>query len=223
MHPKNISIGDFTYFLPEEKIASYPLPERDNSRLLIYNHGKITEDIYKNLDTHLPVNSLLIFNDTKVVEARLLFQKPTGAVIEIFCLEPHEPYRDIPSALSQQGRVTWQCLIGGASKWKHGQILEKKLNIDKKEYRLWAKYSGKSSDTFIIEFNWTPVHLSFAGILHYLGAVPLPPYIKREAELSDAERYQTVYASRDGSVAAPTAGLHFTPGIFEKLKTEKIQ
>ena len=222
MHPKNLSIKDYTYSLPEEKIANYPLVERDASRLLIYNNGEITEDIYKNLDKHLPADSLLIFNDTKVVAARLLFQKPTGAAIEIFCLEPDEQYSDITTAMAQKSRVLWQCLIGGASKWKHGQILEKKFNSDNKEFSLWVKYVGKSVDTFNIELSWTPAEVSFAEILHQSGAVPLPPYIKREAEKQDTERYQTIYAQQEGSVAAPTAGLHFTKSIFEKLETKKI-
>jgi len=223
MHPKNISIKDFTYSLPEEKIASYPLTERDASKLLIYKDGIIAEDIYKNLDKHLPADSLLIFNDTKVVEARILFQKPTGAVVEIFCLEPHERYPDITTAMMQKGRVTWQCLIGGASKWKHGQILEKKIKIDNSDTIVSAKYLDKKTDSFSIEISWMPEHLSFAEILHHTGAIPLPPYIKREAEASDKERYQTIYAHPEGSVAAPTAGLHFTEEVFKKLESKKIK
>ena len=223
MHPKNLSIKDFTYSLPEEKIACYPMAERDASRLLIYNDGVMSEDIYKNLDKHLPDNSLLVFNDTKVVAARLMFQKPTGAAIEIFCLEPDEQYPDITIAMAQKGRVLWQCLIGGASKWKHGQILEKRIKVYEKVYGLSAKYTGKNIDTFIIELSWTPATLSFAEILQISGAVPLPPYIKREAEKTDTERYQTIFAQEDGSVAAPTAGLHFTQAIFEKLETKKIK
>src|SRR5262245_18872549 len=128
MHPKNISIKDYSYVLPEEKIADYPLAERDATKLLIYKEGKIVEDTYRNIDSHIPENSLLIFNDTKVVEARLLFQKPTGGVIEIFCLEPHEQYISITNAMAQQGTVLWKCLVGGASKWKRGQVLEKKIS-----------------------------------------------------------------------------------------------
>ena len=152
----------------------------------------------------------------------MLFQKPTGAAIEIFCLEPDEQYSDITTAMAQKSRVLWQCLIGGASKWKHGQILEKKFNSDNKEFSLWVKYVGKGVDTFNIELSWTPAEVSFAEILHQSGAVPLPPYIKREAEKQDTERYQTIYAQQEGSVAAPTAGLHFTKSIFEKLETKKI-
>ena len=223
MHPKNISIKDYTYFLPEEKIATYPLAERDASKLLIYKDGKISQDTYRNIDAHLPANSLLIFNDTKVVEARILFQKPSGGIIEIFCLEPGDQYPDITSAMTQQATVLWKCLVGGASKWKKGQVLEKKIMIRNVEIILHATYKEKRSDHFIIELSWQPMQPPFAEILHYAGAIPLPPYIKRDVEASDAERYQTTYAHYDGSVAAPTAGLHFTKTIFEKLKKKNIQ
>jgi len=223
MHPKDIFIKDYTYVLPEEKIAAYPLAERDASKLLIYKERKISEDIYRNIENHLPKNSLLVFNDTKVVEARLLFQKSTGGIIEIFCLEPHEQYPDITTAMAQHGNVLWKCLVGGASKWKKGQVLEKKLMTEGDEIILRASYKEKRSDHFIIELSWVPVQITFAEILHYAGAIPLPPYIKRDAEPSDTDRYQTTYAQYDGSVAAPTAGLHFTTTIFEKFKKKNIQ
>ncbi len=222
-HPKDLSIKDYTYNLPEDCIAKFPLPERDASKLLIYNNGEINEDVYKNLDRHLPPGSLLVFNDTKVIEARLLFQKATGGVIEIFCLEPHEQYKDITTGMMQQGRVFWQCLIGGASKWKHGQVLENKINSGGKEIILQARYIEKKTDCFVIEFSWNDSTLSFAGLLHLAGVIPLPPYIKREPENSDAERYQTIYAHYEGSVAAPTAGLHFTRNILDNLKAKNIQ
>jgi S-adenosylmethionine:tRNA ribosyltransferase-isomerase len=221
--PKNISLKDYTYNLPEERIASHPLAQRDASELLIYQRGVIEENTYSYIATYIPANSLLIFNDTKVIEARLLFQKPTGGVIEIFCLAPHEQYADITTAMMQKKKVLWQCLIGGASKWKHGLTLEKKINTGDKEIILHAIYIEKRSEYFIIELSWSPDNLSFAEVLHYAGAIPLPPYIKRDAEEADAERYQTIYAHYDGSVAAPTAGLHFTNDIFEKLKTKNIQ
>lgn len=223
MHPKNLSIADFTYSLPENKIADYPLAERDASKLLVYKEGNITEDIYKNIASHIPGNSLLVFNDTKVVEARLLFQKPTGGVIEIFCLEPHEQYGDITTAMLQPGKVLWHCLVGGASKWKHGQILKKIVYAYNKEIILQAVYTEKRTDSFVIELSWSEKEMSFAELLHHAGAIPLPPYIKRKAETSDSERYQTIYAHFDGSVAAPTAGLHFTDTIFNKLKEKNIQ
>ena len=221
--PRNLSINDFTYTLPEDRIAKYPLAERDASKLLIYKGGKISEDIYRNISNHIPANSLLVFNNTKVVEARLLFQKPTGGVIEIFCLEPGEQYNDITSAMLETGKVYWQCLVGGASKWKHGQIQEKKIKHDEAEIILQGRYIEKRADHFIIELSWTPLHLSFAEVLHAAGAIPLPPYIKRAPEDADAERYQTVYAKFDGSVAAPTAGLHFTDAILKQLKGKNIR
>jgi S-adenosylmethionine:tRNA ribosyltransferase-isomerase len=231
--PRNISIKDFSYSLPEERIANYPLPERDASKLLIYNDGAISEDTYKNISHHIPENSLLVFNNTKVVEARLLFQKSTGGVIEIFCLEPHEQYADITTAMLQKGKVLWKCLVGGASKWKAGQVLEKTIKIEKiASSRLWhdsqeiilnASCIEKRNESFIIELSWLPAVLSFAEILHHAGAIPLPPYIKRAVEDSDTERYQTVYAHVDGSVAAPTAGLHFTENIFSEFKEKNIQ
>lgn len=223
MHPKSIAIRDYTYQLPEERIARYPLPERDSSRLLIYKDKKLQEDIYRHIDQYLPAGSLLIFNNTKVVEARLLFQKPTGASIEIFCLEPHAGYPDITTAMSQKGRVRWMCLIGGASKWKSGQVLEKNIPYGKETIVLQARYLEKIKDSFAIELSWTPDSLSFAEVLHVAGNIPLPPYIKRPAEQSDATRYQTIYAATDGSVAAPTAGLHFTDSLFERLQARAIQ
>ena len=223
MHPEDISIKNYTYLLPEEKIARYPLAERESSKLLLYEEGNITEDIYRNIDKHIPPNSLLLFNDTKVVEARLLFQKETGAVIEIFCLEPDDRYPDITTAMLQKGNVTWKCLIGGASKWKHGQVLRMEIADKENKIILKATYLEKRSDHFIIGLSWTPENSSFAEILHLAGKIPLPPYIKREAEESDSIRYQTVYAHYDGSVAAPTAGLHFTDSVFEKLKQKHIK
>ena len=185
MHPKNISISEFSYTLPEERIASYPLAERDASKLLIYKEGEIREDIYKNIPDHIPAESLLIFNDTKVVEARLLFQKATGGIIEIFCLEPHEQYADITTAMRQQGTVYWQCLVGGASKWKHGQVLKKIIAGYEKEIILEAVYTEKKAGSFVIKLSWSPGQMSFAELLHHAGAVPLPPYIKRKPEKSD--------------------------------------
>jgi S-adenosylmethionine:tRNA ribosyltransferase-isomerase len=221
--PRSISIKDFTYPLPEERIAKYPLTERDSSRLLIYKKGKITEDVYRNIVNHLPENSFLVFNNTKVVEARLLFKKASGGGIEIFCLDPHERYADITTAFLQKEKVLWQCLIGGASKWKHGQALEKKFHSGNDEYIIRARFIEKRTDCFVIELSWDPPAITFAEILHHAGVIPLPPYIKRNTESVDAERYQTIYASHDGSVAAPTAGLHFTDDIFNSFREKNIQ
>ena len=222
MDPKNISILDYTYHLPEEKIAKHPLAERDASKLLIYKDGNISEDVYRNIAAHIPENSLLIFNNTKVAEARIIFQKSTGAQIEIFCLEPDEYYGNISIALLQQKKVFWKCLIGGASKWKHGQVLEKRIKHNDNEIILNASFVRKENDYFLVELSWQPENFSFAEILHFAGNIPLPPYIKRETELSDIERYQTVYAKNNGSVAAPTAGLHFTDNIFSELTDKHI-
>jgi len=221
-NPGNISIKEFTYSLPEDRIAKYPLPERDASKLLIYKEEIIKEDIYKNIAEYIPSGSVLVFNDTKVVEARLLFQKSTGGIIEIFCLEPHEQYIDITTAMSQHEKVLWKCLVGGASKWKHGQVLEKIIKLKDNKFILSAKYVDKTDESFIIELSWSNLSVSFAEVLHFAGAIPLPPYIKRSAEKNDTERYQTIYAHFDGSVAAPTAGLHFTDSVFEKMYDKNI-
>lgn len=223
MNPKHIEIADYTYSLPTERIATHPLPDRDASRLLVYRQQHITEDVYRNIATHLPKDSLIVFNDTKVIEARLLFKKATGAHIEVFCLEPHEQYSDVTTAMMQEGKVYWKCMIGGASKWKHGTQLQKEINVNGSIISLSAHIAERRPDCFIIEFTWTPATLSFAALLHEAGLIPLPPYIKREAEPGDAERYQTVYAAESGSVAAPTAGLHFTEHILHQLKQQGIQ
>jgi len=221
--PRTISIRDFTYDLPEERIANYPCSERDASKLLLFNQGVIAEDTYSNIAHYIPGNSLLILNNTKVVEARLLFQKPTGGTIEIFCLEAHEKYPDITMAMSQQGKVWWYCLVGGASKWKKGQVLQKNFTGNGKTTSLSASYVDKKNDSFIIELSWEPADLSFAELLHTAGLIPLPPYIKRKADTTDSERYQTIYAASDGSVAAPTAGLHLTNRIFHQLKQKHVE
>ncbi len=221
VHPKNLSIKDFTYELPEGKIAKYPLQKRDESRLLVYKSGNIEEGQYKNLDAHLPENSLLIFNNTKVVEARMLFTKSTGGVIEIFCLEPHEQYADITTAMLQKGKVWWKCLVGGAKKWKE-ELLTKVIENEGHETILTAKRIVPLSDCVVIEFTWND-SATFAEVLHHAGLIPLPPYLNRDASEEDKATYQTIYAKHDGSVAAPTAGLHFTDELFEKLGAKNIK
>jgi S-adenosylmethionine:tRNA ribosyltransferase-isomerase len=222
-HPKHVSIHDFTYVLPDERIARHPLAIRDAAKLLVYNKGSIATAQYRDLAAQLPANSLLLFTNTKVVEARLLFTKPTGASIEIFCLEPHAQYADVTTAMSQKQLVWWKCLIGGAGKWKHGQVLEKEVLHEGKSLKLQARIVERLSDCFVLAFEWTPPALSFAEVLHRFGVVPIPPYLKREAEALDTERYQTVYAVQDGSVAAPTAGLHFTDTLFASMAAKNIQ
>lgn len=218
MHPKNLSIKDYSYNLPAEKIPFHPLTERDASRLLIYKKGAISEGYYKNLPSLIAPGSLLVFNNTKVVEARLIFQKETGGAIEIFCLEPDERYKDIATGMTQQGYVLWKCLVGGASKWKPGQALQKIIKTGNYTINLEARFVEKLPDAFIIELSWNPFSLTFAEVLHYAGLIPLPPYIKRHPETNDIDRYQTVYAAKQGSVAAPTAGLHFTQEVLSQLE-----
>jgi S-adenosylmethionine:tRNA ribosyltransferase-isomerase len=217
VHPKELSISNFTYQLPDNRIAKYPLPERDQSKLLIYQSKTIHEDVYANIATHIPANSFLIFNNTKVVEARLLFEKTNGGKIEIFCLEPHEQYGDISSAMLQKGKVWWKCLVGGAKKWKDEPLITLIKRKDLSDVTLTARKIEKLIDTYVIELSWDDASLSFAEILHLAGNIPLPPYLNRSVEESDKERYQTIYAAHDGSVAAPTAGLHFTENILHEL------
>jgi S-adenosylmethionine:tRNA ribosyltransferase-isomerase len=218
MGPKDISIADYTYHLPESSIAYYPLTDRDASRLLVYQAGVISETSYREIAAALPEGALLVFNDTRVVEARLVFQKPSGGKVEIFCLEPPASYGGMAAAMAQTGKVRWKCLIGGASKWKAGQVLVKTIG----ETVVEARYVEKLGDSFQIELSWRPVELSFAELLHQAGLIPLPPYIHRAPEGSDSERYQTIYAQFEGSVAAPTAGLHFTGAVLESLKSRGI-
>lgn len=222
MHPKDISISDFTYHLPEERIAAFPLEERDASKLLVYKDGKITEDIYKNIAEHIPADSLLVFNNTKVIQARILFQKPTGGIIEIFCLEPYEELNGYDVVMNKKGRVKWKCMIGGASKWKEGG-LSKKLKVNTEtEAEVKAVLVEKLTDAYVVELSWQPAHLAFAEVIALFGDMPLPPYIKRKAAPTDKERYQTIYAKHEGSVAAPTAGLHFTENVFASFKEKNI-
>lgn len=233
-HPSLLHIEDFNYELPNEKIAKYPLEQRDQSKLLVWGAdqelkggGTIRENIYANIADELPSGSLLVFNNTKVVEARLLFQKPTGGLIEIFCLEPADHYSDITSAMLQKGTVQWKCLVGGAKKWKDGALelmIEEGPNqsTNKPALKVFANKLEALPDCFLIEFSWEPAGLSFAEVLHLAGDIPLPPYLNRATEEADKERYQTIYAKHDGSVAAPTAGLHFTEQVFSKLSEKNI-
>lgn len=221
-HPSTLSIHEFSYDLPENRIAQYPLAERDASKLLVYKSGQISEFIYRNLPELLPEKSLLIFNNTKVVEARLLFQKPTGGLIEVFCLEPDSRYPDITIAMQQKEKVYWKCLVGGAKKWKAGAI---KCSIDynDKPIVIEAKKIAQLNDYFILEMSWNIPNINFAELLHIAGSIPLPPYLNRQTEEADKVRYQTIYAKHDGSVAAPTAGLHFTDQLFESIQQKKVE
>ena len=220
--PKKISILDYTYDLPAERIALHPLAERDASKLLVYKNGTIQEDIYKNIAEYLPTESLLIFNNTKVIKARIRFQKSSGGVIEIFCLEPFEAINEYSHVMNKKGSSTWKCMIGGVSKWKEDSLV-RSYESGVGSFELNAVLLEKLSDAYLVQFSWTPTDLSFAEILEQCGDIPLPPYIKRKTEEADTERYQTIYAKDEGSVAAPTAGLHFTPAIFTTLAAKNIQ
>jgi S-adenosylmethionine:tRNA ribosyltransferase-isomerase len=215
---KRINIDNFDYELPSGKIARYPLPVRHDSKLLVYKNGKISGNIFKNIDEVIPRDSLIIFNDTKVIKARLLFSNSKGQLIEIFCLEPQGNNKEIESHFGKKESSEWVCLVGNLKKWKE-KFLEKTVN----EIKLKAEISGKSDEDHVIRFSWEPEDLSFGEILLRAGEVPLPPYIKRKAEKSDENSYQTIYARHEGSVAAPTAGLHFTDEVFNKLDAKGIK
>lgn len=218
--PDQIRIEDYNYPLPSNKIAQYPLEKRDDSKLLYFN-GEIQENIFKNISQFLPEESMLVFNDTKVVQARLIFSKATGARIEIFCLEPVEPTREIQDAFIQNSGIVWKCLIGNRKKWKSG-ILKMPFNFNEKQETLFAEKLKDEREYSYIKLTWSPKHLDFATVLEETGKIPLPPYMDRQAEEHDKLRYQTIYAKNDGSVAAPTAGLHFTDKVMQSLQEKSI-
>lgn len=219
MHPKYLKIEDYTYDLPQEKIAKYPLEVRDSSKLLVYRNGNMVTDTYHNITNHIEAGKLMVFNQTKVVHARLLFKKDTGSTIEIFCLEPHEQYAEVHTAMLQKGTVMWNCMVGGASKWKDGMVLT--LHHNSPDFSLSATMMERDAGVYVIQLEWDQ-DLTFAEVLHYAGHVPLPPYLQREAEVNDEARYQTIYAKEEGSVAAPTAGLHFTPQVMDSIAQKGI-
>ena len=212
-----LSMDAFRYELPENKIAFFPVEPRDSSKLLVYREGLITDKYYKELNEQLPENTLLIANNTKVVEARLLFEKTSGAKIEVFCLEPDTRYADVVTGMQQKGSVFWKCLIGGAKKWK-----DEVLTLTKGDITLKVKKTELTGSPSLLCFDWSAGNISFAEILHIFGNIPLPPYIKRQVTPHDQLGYQTVYAQHDGSVAAPTAGLHFTENLLNRLKATNI-
>lgn len=215
----DIHITDFDYPLTDEKIAKYPLIQREQSKLLVYKNQSIYESRFYNLPEEIPKESLLIFNNTKVIHARLHFKKVTGAIIEIFCLEPYQP-SDYYQIFDTNKNCSWKCLVGNKRKWKSGK-LETKIQFDNKTITLSAEIKKFVNELFIIEFSWDgPV--SFGEILDQSGNIPIPPYLHRNSEKIDFTRYQTVYSRIKGSVAAPTAGLHFTPKILDELKHKNI-
>lgn len=217
---QTIHIDDYDYPLPEERIAFYPAAERDHSKLLVYRHGEISDSRFDHLPDFLTPDDLLIFNDSKVIHARLLVHNTTGAAIEIFCLEPLAPSTDPAKAFAQTGEVTWRCMVGNAKKWKHPLTIV--VPMDGREVHITAMHGGNDNGTFAVTFRWEDPSVSFAEWIEHYGKIPLPPYIKRDAEATDEQRYQTVYAKYDGSVAAPTAGLHFTPAVLETLKAKGV-
>ncbi|MDL2240969.1 S-adenosylmethionine:tRNA ribosyltransferase-isomerase [Bacteroidales bacterium OttesenSCG-928-K22] len=210
---EKINIHDYNYDLPNETIALYPMENRDLSKLLIYSNGNISEDIFKNIINYFPDNSWLIFNDTKVVHARLIFFKETKAKVELFCLEPNKG--DIAVQLASKHTVNWNCLVGNSKKWKSG-ILKTDTEYNGDNISLYAERIETNNEFSIINFSWNSEH-SFSEILEIFGKIPLPPYINRESEEKDNITYQTIYADIEGSVAAPTAGLHFTPELIKRM------
>lgn len=217
---QQIRIEDYNYSLPDERIAKFPLSRRDESKLLLYRDGRIGESIFKKLPGYLPGNCLMVFNNTRVIQARLLFQKETGARIEIFCLEPVEP-NDYALVFQQTRQCTWTCLVGNLKKWKEG-ALSKTVVIGTDAVTLKAEKKQSYGDSHRIEFTWDRDEYTFADLLESAGVLPIPPYLHRETEKSDLQTYQTVYSKIKGSVAAPTAGLHFTPEVLAELDARGI-
>lgn len=213
---KVISIEAYDYPLPEDRIAKYPLPERDISNLLVLKDNEICKSQFKHIGDFLPKGALLVFNETKVIRARLQFHKATGSRIEVFCLEPE---RDYQQAFAAASPVRWKCLIGNSKRWKGGP-LEMQLTVDGKPVTLMAWRIAQNDQYADIEFAWSPENLPFVSVLEAAGEIPLPPYLHRDAEPDDRNRYQTVFARYDGSVAAPTAGLHFTKPLMETLHAQ---
>jgi S-adenosylmethionine:tRNA ribosyltransferase-isomerase len=210
-----LNTNDYTYRLPQEKIAIYPLPQRDSSKLLVYKEKQIIHSNFLSLPDHLPKDAFLFFNNTKVIPARLHFKKESGAIIEVFLLTPTHPSVVMAETMAAQDQCTWQCTIGNLKKWPEGVVLEKKIAGITLRASLLNRKEG------LVQFIWD-TRESFAAVIQKSGETPLPPYIKRKAEKTDSERYQTLYSVYDGAVAAPTAGLHFTPEVFENLDKRRI-
>ncbi|HCM75177.1 MAG TPA: S-adenosylmethionine tRNA ribosyltransferase [Cytophagales bacterium] len=213
---KEIKSSDFTYPLPDDRIAKHPLAQRDQSKLLFYKGGKIEHRQFFELPDVLPPNSSLFFNDTKVIPARLLFRKETGAQIEVFLLQPADDNQPVQLAMQQAENTQWHCTIGNLKRWKEGATIQ----LRKNDIELNAKLTDAKAG--LVDFSWIPAQLSFAEIVNLFGNTPLPPYLHRDADAEDKHRYQTVYSHYEGAVAAPTAGLHFTQEVLEKIKAKGI-
>jgi len=217
----DIKLSDFHYELPEDKIAKFPLEKRDNSNLLHYDNGQIKHFKFHQLPDLIPSESLMIFNDTKVIPARLFFKRKSGAQIEIFLLNPVAPSFSINQIMINEVSVTWATMIGGLGKWKDDEVLVQHLTIQGQEMALEARLLNREER--IVQFSWTGSNVPFVKIVEQSGEVPLPPYLNRKATPEDKPRYQTVYSEKEGAVAAPTAGLHFTDDVFNRLKNRKIK
>lgn len=217
---KHIKISDYNYPLPEERIAKFPLKERDSSKLLVYKHGEIDERVFTSLPEYIEPGSLMIFNNTKVIQARLHFRKETGALIEIFCLEPIKP-NDYVLNFQQTEHSAWLCMVGNLKKWKEGP-LHKEMTVKGKPLTLTATRGECHGTSHWINFSWDNSEVTFADILEVFGELPIPPYLNRETQESDKETYQTVYSKIKGSVAAPTAGLHFTKRVIDTLRNKGV-
>ena len=215
-NPRHISMDDFDYDLPAGRIAQFPVDPRDGSKLLVWKEGRVHSAKFTQLPSLLPRGSLVIFNETRVIMVRLIFHKASGAPVEIFCLSPAGQEKEMTAALAQPSPVSWQCLVGNARRWKQGPLLAENRDSGN-SIRLKAEKIQQSGAEYSVRFNWDPEGLSFAGILEIFGKVPLPPYIRREPGETDKTKYQTVYARQAGSVAAPTAGLHFTVDVMNSL------
>ena len=217
---KSISISDYNYHLPDNRIAKYPLLERDQSKLLFYKDGEIDIHSFIDVPELLPINSLLIFNNTRVIHARILFKKPTGATVEVFCLSPSSP-KDYSVNFEQTKEVVWSCMVGNAKRWK-----QEDLTLDLKDahgkVKLTARKLSTSDQEHEIAFSWDNPNYSFSEILQLAGDLPIPPYLNRPAEENDENTYQTIYSQIEGSVAAPTAGLHFTNDVMKRLSQRDI-
>ena len=221
MKTKDIHISEYNYELPDERIAKFPKAERDHSKLLVYNKGEVGEDIFYNLPNYLPQGALMVYNNTKVIQARLHFRKETGALIEIFLLEPAEP-ADYEQMFQQTRRCSWLCLVGNQKKWKEG-TLTRELRVKNEEVRVSATRRGEHGTSQWIDFEWDNERVNFAEILDEMGELPIPPYLNRETQESDKTTYQTVYSKIKGSVAAPTAGLHFTERVLSDIDARGIE
>ena len=218
--PRHIHISDYNYPLPDERIAKYPIAQRDHSKLLIYNKGEVSSDIFYNLPQHLPAGALMVFNNTKVIQARMHFRKETGALIEVFLLEPAAP-SDYELMFQTTGQCAWYCLVGNLKKWKEG-TLRREIEINGQTVVVTATRGPIHGTSHRIDFEWTG-DASFAEVIDAMGELPIPPYLNRETQESDKTTYQTVYSKIKGSVAAPTAGLHFTPEVLADLDAHGIQ